>query len=77
MRQVILVGFQAPYLSVQGGDRALEVLDLRFFEGEVVMTWEEIWELLEITDMEVPGEEEPGAVCNEDLKALPVEFEYG
>lgn len=44
-----------------------DVLDLRFFEGEVVMTWEEIWELLEITDMEVPEEEEeeePGAVCS-------------
>ncbi len=46
----------------------VDVLELRFFEGEVVLTWEEIWALLEIEDMEVPEEEEEeeeeGAVCS-------------
>jgi hypothetical protein len=49
-----------------------DILAMRFVEGEVVLTWEEIWENLGITDMEVPEEEEEeeegeGAVCRGDM----------
>lgn len=45
-----------------------DILAMRFVDGEVVMTWEDLWDQLGITDMEVPEEEEeedePGAVCS-------------